>query len=659
MSSTDGILTGQKDQATDMEPVILVGNPNVGKSALFGVLSGRYVEVSNYPGTTVDYAAGWIKLKGEKLRLFDSPGADSLSPVSEDEIVTRDLLLSYPDSKVICVADSKNLKRGLVLLSQLAEFGRKVVLALNMADEAKISGVNIDTERLSKILGIPVVSTVATQRRGIEHLKEALHHAAVPAVPIDYSSEITAAADEIESKLQGIYRGARGISLSFLSGDNGLPAKVTDLVEGFDLDRIKQVKTRLETALAEPLGFYIAKRRNDSLQSIIDQTVDTRKTAGQRAFQIMGQLSLHPYYGIPILAVILIGTYYFVGVFGAQTLVGILEENLFGGIINPFFERIFNLVPVPFIQDLFVGEYGVITMAITYALALILPIVTTFFIVFGILEDSGYLPRLAFMVDRIFKKIGLNGRAVLPMILGLGCDTMAVLTTRILYSKKEKMLVTFLLALAVPCSAQLGVTLGILASISLTAVLIWLMVIIAVIFLVGYLASRVIPGRSSEFILEIPPLRLPRFENIVVKTLMRLEWYLKEAVPLFVLGTLVLFILDKLDMLILVKKMFAPVATGILGLPEKSAEAFIMGFLRRDYGAAGFKSMFDNGLLDPAGAVVAMITITLFVPCIANFFIIIKERGLKTALLMISFIVPFAISVGGIMNLILRGFGLW
>jgi len=659
MSAAGKIIAERKESGSKTAPIILVGNPNVGKSALFGALSGRYVEVSNYPGTTVDYAAGWIKIKGEKIRLFDSPGADSLSPVSEDEIVTRDLLLSYPDSRVICVVDSKNLKRGLVLLSQLAEFGRKVVIALNMADEAKISGIDIDNDKLSKILGVPVISTVATQRRGIERLKEALRDAAVPIIPVDYNSEILSAVNEIENKFGNSCRGSKGISFSFLIGDNGLPSKIRKQLTELDFNRVRQIKTRLESATAEPLGFVIAKSRNDSIQSIINQTVTVKKSVRQRAFDVMGRLSLHPFYGIPILIIILIGMYYFVGVFGAQTLVGILEENLFGGIINPFFERVFNLIPVQFIRDLFVGEFGIITMAITYALALIFPIVTTFFLLFGILEDSGYLPRLAFMVDRIFKKIGLNGRAVLPMILGLGCDTMAVLTTRILYSRKEKILVTFLLALAVPCSAQLGVTLGILASISFSAVLIWLSVIIGVMFLAGYIASKVIPGRSSEFILEIPPLRLPKIENIVVKTLMRLEWYLKEAVPLFILGTLVLFVLDKINVLQLIMKLFAPISTGILGLPEKSAEAFIMGFLRRDYGAAGFKNMFDDGLLDPIGAIVAMTTITLFIPCIANFFIMIKERGPKTTLLMVLFIVPFAVTVGGILNLILRGLALW
>ena len=236
---------------------------------------------------------------------------------------------------------------------------------------------------------------------------------------------------------------------------------------------------------------------------------------------------------------------------------------------------------------------------------------------------------------------------------------MAVLTTRILSTKKERVLVTFLLALAIPCSAQLGVTLGILGAISGMAVMIWLGVILMVLFIVGYISSKVIPGRTSDFILEIPPLRLPQVQNVVVKTMMRLEWYLKEAVPLFVLGTLILFTFDKLGILKILEKAFSPVVVNILGLPAKSSEAFIMGFLRRDYGAAGFKGLFDQGLLDPISTIVAMTVITLFVPCIANFFIIIKERGFKTALGMAVFIVPFAIAVGGLLNLVLRGVGLW
>ncbi len=649
----------QKPKNDTSPPVILVGNPNVGKSALFGALSGHYVEVSNYPGTTVDFTTGWMKLDGARREIYDSPGADTLSPVSDDEMVTRDLILDHPDSPIICVIDSKNILRGLVLLAQLAEFGRRTVVALNMADEAASAGIKIDIAAFSKLIGVPVVNTIAIQKIGIEELKRAIPQAAVPNIGLTYGEQIESGAKLIAASLGIAGDYSRGLALSYLCGDNGLPPSMIGYNPTRGMERVEGVKSRLQSSLAEPLGFVIAKARNEEAQKLLEPIVARRERKSGRLLQQLGTISHHPVYGVPALILIIVGLYYFVGVFGAQTLVGLLEDKLFGSIVNPFFVGLFSHLPSAFFRDMFVGDFGVITMALTYALALILPIVTTFFLAFGMLEDSGYLPRLAFMVDRIFKKIGLNGRAVLPMVLGLGCDTMAVLTTRILATKKEKILVTFLLALAVPCSAQLGVTLGILGAIAPLAVAIWLGVILGVMFLVGYISSKVIPGRASDFILEIPPLRLPKMKNVVMKTLMRLEWYLKEAVPLFIIGTLILFLLDKLRLLQLVERVFSPIVVNVLGLPARSSEAFIMGFFRRDYGAAGFRGLFENGTLDPVGALVAMTTITLFVPCIANFFVVIKERGLKTAVAMSLFIIPFAIAVGGALNLALRSIGLW
>jgi ferrous iron transport protein B len=343
-----------------------------------------------------------------------------------------------------------------------------------------------------------------------------------------------------------------------------------------------------------------------------------------------------------------------VGVFGAGTVVDWVENGLFADYINPFFTRLFNLIPIPLITDFFVGEFGVITMGLTYALAIVLPVVGFFFIVFGILEDSGYLPRLAIMVDRIFRLMGLNGKAVLPMVLGLGCDTMATLTTRILDSKKDRIIVTLLLALAVPCSAQLGVTLGLLASLSLKATLIWLAAVSGILFVVGFLASKIIPGKKSDFMLEIPPLRIPRLSNIAVKTAARIEWYIKEAAPIFIFGTILLFILDKTGALTLLERFTAPLVVGLLSLPEQATQAFLVGFLRRDYGVAGFFVLAQEGKLDPIGVVVSLVVITLFIPCIANFFVMIKERGIKTALSMVAVIVPLAFLVGVVLNLILR-----
>ena len=260
------------------------------------------------------------------------------------------------------------------------------------------------------------------------------------------------------------------------------------------------------------------------------------------------------------------------------------------------------------------------------------------------------------MSNRIFNLMGLNGKAVLPMVLGLGCGTMAVMTSRILETKKERLIITFLLALAVPCSAQLGVILGMLGALSFKATLVWAGTILLTLLFSGYLASKVIKGEKTEFFLEIPPIRRPNITNILVKTAGRIEWYLKEAVPLFILGTLILFVLHKLNLLHVLETIASPVVVNLLGLPEKTTESFILGFLRRDYGAAGLFAMAEKGMLTPVQSVVSLVTITLFIPCLANFFMIVKERGMRTALGIVAVVFPFAFLGGGLLNWILKVF---
>jgi ferrous iron transport protein B len=286
----------------------------------------------------------------------------------------------------------------------------------------------------------------------------------------------------------------------------------------------------------------------------------------------------------------------------------------------------------------------------------VLPVVITFFLFFGVLEDSGYLPRLAVMLNRVFKKMGLNGKAVLPMVLGLGCDTMATLTTRILETKKEATIVTLLLALGVPCSAQLGVILAMLGSLSIAATSLWLCVTIGTIFLVGWAASKVVPGDAGDFILEIPPIRVPKLSNIMIKVLARTEWYLKEAVPLFIIGTLLLYVLDKLNLLVKIQNVMSPLIVYGLGLPAEATNAFLIGFLRRDYGAAGLYKMQTAHLLNPVQTVVALTVITLFIPCVANFLVMLKERGTKMGLMISAFIMTYAFGMGWAMNFILKTF---
>ena len=274
----------------------------------------------------------------------------------------------------------------------------------------------------------------------------------------------------------------------------------------------------------------------------------------------------------------------------------------------------------------------------------------------GFLEDSGYIPRLAIFCDRIFRAMGLTGKAVLPMVLGLGCDTMATMTTRILGTPKERLIAILLLALGIPCSAQLATIMGILGGISFAALATLFGVVLGQMFLVGWLAARVLKGDRSEFILELPPIRWPRLGNLLTKTRLRVWWYLGEAVPLFLVGTVLLFVLDRAGALAVIADAGRPVVTGLLGLPPATAQILVMGFLRRDYGAAGLFQLAQSGQLSGVQAVVALTVMTLFVPCVANFLMIVKERGLRTGLAILGFVTLIAVGTGAALNGLLGAF---
>jgi ferrous iron transport protein B len=369
-------------------------------------------------------------------------------------------------------------------------------------------------------------------------------------------------------------------------------------------------------------------------------------------------MTRNPVTGLPILAVVLYALYLFVGVFGAQTLVRLLEDGLFGKGINPAATWLVDrFIPIPVVRDVLVGPYGLITMGVTYSIAIVLPVVATFFLIFGFLEDSGYIPRLAIFCDRVFRVMGLNGKAVLPMVLGLGCDTMATMTTRILGTSKERLIAILLLALGIPCSAQLATILGILGGISFWSLVTLFSVVIGQMFLVGWLAARVLSGERSEFIMELPPIRWPRPGNLLRKTRLRVWWYLGEAVPLFLVGTALLFVLDRIGALVVISRFGEPIVTGLLGLPAATAQILLMGFLRRDYGAAGLFQLAHTGQLSGVQCVVALTVMTLFVPCVANFLMIIRERGSRVAFAILAFITPVALLTGAGLNYVLRALG--
>jgi ferrous iron transport protein B len=644
----------QTRQQAKKKRLILVGNPNVGKSVIFSLLTGQYVTVSNYPGTTIEVSTGKAKGFDRPYEVVDTPGVLSFLAASEDELVTQKVISDSEEPVVIQVADAKNLRRNLLLTLPLIEMGHPIHLNLNMIDEARSKGVKIDAQKLAEILGINVTETVAIRGKGIDRLRRSIATPRQGTYCIDYGPELEQSIRKIASLLSPNGSSARAQAITILAGDERATNGVFTHLDPTAREMIRREVAECTRRIKKAPSTEINQRRVEAADKISRQVVSAKDAEYSRFRGWLGHISTHPVWGVPILLAVLFIVYEFVGVFGAGTAVDFLESTVFGHYINPFFIWVASFIPSQFVTDLLVGEYGVITMAVTYSVAIVFPVVGAFFIIFGILEDSGYLPRLAFMVDRIFRYIGLNGKAVLPMILGLGCDTMATLTARILETKKERVLVTLLLALGIPCSAQLGVILGMLSGLSLFATVIWGGSVIAVLFVVGLLYTHLFPGKRSDFILEVPPLRWPRLSNIFVKTFARIEWYLKEAVPLFILGTLLLFLLDYFNLLAYLEKAAAPLVTNFLGLPKEVTGAFLIGFLRRDYGAAGLFVLARNGVLDPIQIVVSLVTITLFVPCIANSFIIIKERGFKTAFWMSAFIFPFAFLVGGTLNWILH-----
>ena len=664
--------------------LLLLGNPNVGKSLLFGCLTNRYVTVSNYPGTTVEITTATATIGGVRRLVIDTPGTNGLIPQSDDERVARDMLLNTPDADVVQVGDMSNLRRTILLSLQIAEHEIPFTLCLNMSDEARERGEDADPAVISAALGIPVVATSALRRWNLERLKREAVRPQLAKVNVVYPDALEQGVVRVTEALAlaGSTHASRGFALAILAGDETL----APFLPPESLQQLDSIRSDVQRALAQPLSVVIGNARVAAVDRLLGQASSRQEHAKGTLREKLGVYSMHPVWGVPVLGLVLYAAWLFVGKFGAGTLVDLVETKIFTEHFNVWMIRALDAfarfphthalaegvlapeyvvtgtvaggaVAAKFFHDLLVGPFGIVTMALTYAIAIVLPVVITFFLFFGVLEDSGYLPRLAVMLNRVFRRMGLNGKAVLPMVLGLGCDTMATLTTRILETKKEATIVTLLLALGVPCSAQLGVIMAMLGPLAPAATVIWLSVIIGSIFMVGWLASKVVPGRAGDFILEIPPVRMPKLSNIAIKVMARTEWYLKEAVPLFIAGTLLLYLLDAFNMLTAIQSALSPVVVGALGLPAEAANSFVIGFLRRDYGAAGLFAMQQKGQLDGIQTLVALTTITLFIPCIANFFVILKERGRKAGFAIAGFILLFAFGFGALMNFVLRATG--
>lgn len=666
--------------------LVIVGNPNVGKSVAFNLLTGLYTTVSNYPGTSVTVCRGRGKVTGSTpWDVTDTPGMYSLTPITEEERITRRILVEDAPDVVLHIADATNIERTLPLTLQLIEAELPVILALNMMDEAERAGIQVDPGRLEAELGIPVVGTVMTTGRGLEELRKRIEEVcrdraaqgtlpagsaqlrccahACPGAPAGagcpprgghYSPRVEQAASSLEAALRGQYAlSKRSTALLLLEED----PEIADLVrrhEGINFRQIEAIIQGAKDIRRHSLSYQINIDRRSRARAFVRGAVRLPESIAIDFAERLSRWCLNPWTGLPTLLVMLyVGLYWIVGWFGAGWLVERIEGDFFGRIVNPALTRAFEaVIPWPFLRDLFVGEdVGIFTLGITYAVSIVLPIVFTFFLVLSILEDTGYLPRMAMLVDRAFKAIGLSGRAVIPMTLGFGCDTMATLVTRILETRRERIIASFLLALCIPCAAQLGVITAIAAR---EGVLLPLAgVLLATFFLAGWATARVLPGDGPSFYMEIPRMRLPKIGNVLAKTFSRILWYLREILPLFIYASVAIWAGKVTGVFERIIEAGRPVMHA-LGLPGEAARTFILGFFRRDYGAAELHTFTSENPagLTPKQVLIGCAVLTLFIPCIANFMVLWKERGWRVAVPMAAVISVLAFGVGAILNIV-------
>lgn len=645
----------------DAPLVLLVGNPNVGKSALFNKLTGQYVTVSNYPGTTVEVSHGHCPQLGRDVEIVDTPGMYSILPITDEERVASDILYSPRVRVVIHVVDAKNVDRMLGLTLQLIESGRPVVLALNMMDEARTLGIQIDHAELSRRLGIPVIPTVSLTSEGVAEL---VRHLKTPPplslLRVECGTLIEQAILDIARHLSPASPVApRARASLLLQGDLRERERLVQEKGEQEAATVLAIVAATRAKLNHSPHYYVTLALRAHSGQLLGGCLSTPTRAPDKIRRALDRICTTPLTGYPLVALVLyFGLFVLVGQFGAGTCVNFLEEKVFQSHLLPWFSLLVNThIPWQPLRDLLAGDYGIITLGLRYSIAIIFPIVGMFFLVFATLEDSGYLPRLALLVDRGFKRIGLNGRAVIPIVLGFGCDTMATLVTRTLETKRERIICTIMLALAIPCSAQLGVILGLLSG-SGAALAIWAGVVLSIMLLTGWLAAKLLPGEQPMFYMELPPLRLPILMNVLVKTYTRMVWYFREILPMFILASVLIWVGQITHLFQIMIHNMKPLMRG-LGLPDESAVAFLFGFFRRDYGAAGLYDLQKSAHpMTLHQLTVAAVTLTLFLPCIAQFLVMQKERGTKVTLWISAGVFVTAFTVGYLTHVVLTMVGM-
>ena len=573
-----------------IKKIYLMGNPNVGKSAVFSRLTGVHVVSSNYPGTTVELTKGYLSLGNDEREVVDLPGTDSLDTTSSAEQVAVSLLKEYPKEEiaVINILDSTNLERNLLLSLQLIEEGFPTIVCLNMADDAVHRGVHIDIKKLEELLHVPVVSTCAVTGEGIKSLIGRIKEA----VSVSKS----------KSSHEECWR---------------------------EIGRIIEQVQRLE-------------HRHHSFREIVEDA------------------SVQPITGIVIAAVVMYASFGIVRFIG-ETIISRITDPIFINLYQPLLEKLtFHWQPGSFWFHLCVGDLvdgridfkqslGVLTTAPYIEFGMVLPYVISFYLILSLLEDVGYLPRLAILLDNLLHRLGLHGYAIIPVLLGFGCNVPGILSTRVLESKRERFIAATIISIGVPCVPLQAMIFGLLGGFGGAYVVGVYAVLFFIVLVFGLILNRLMPGDSPEFLLELPPYRFPPFSMLARKLYFRVKGFLIEAVPVVLIGVLVINILLFFRMFDYLTGIFAPVLHGLFGLPKESIIALIVGFFRKDV-AVG---MLMPLALSAKQLFIATTLLAISFPCVATFMVLWKELGVKGLVKSTLLMILVSVIVGTVLNFVI------
>ena len=581
------VVTSNSSKSTGIKRVLLMGNPNVGKSVIFSRLTGTRVIASNYPGTTVGYSQGFMNLGEDRVEVIDVPGTYTLEPTSEAEEIASEMLNT--GDLIINVVDATNLERNLYLTQQLLERDIPLVVALNIWDETEHRGIHIELDKLRERLGVPVIPTVAVSGQGIKELVTSIASATSPDTPARSYDERWATIGGIISQVQRITH------------------------------RHHTWRERLGDASVQPL-------------------------AGG------------------IIALVVLAVAFLVVRFIGENLIGYVLEPLFDTLWAPVVLRLSDILGGSgFFHDILIGKivggevnfvesFGLLTTGLFVPFGMVLPYIISFYLVLGLFEDTGYLPRLAVLMDTLMHRLGLHGYAIIPSMLGLGCNVPAVLATRILESKRERFIAATLISIAIPCAALQAMIFGLVGEQGAQYVAIVFGTLFVVWIILGVIINRFARGFSPELLIEIPPYRMPPWRTVLQKLWMRVNGFLKEAIPIILGAVLVINILYTLGVFDAIADFTSPVVTGFLGLPKEAVTALVIGFLRKDVAL---------GMLAPLGMsanqlVVGSVVLAMFFPCVATFVVLLRELGVVNMLKSVAIMIATALLVGGALNLILQ-----